>query len=53
VYLKEAPARDKSIPGPGTYYPPGAMGREGPMYTLHPRIKDNRKQVLISKEQER
>ena len=29
VYLKHAPAKDLSIPGPGTYGVGGLMGKEG------------------------
>ena len=49
VYLKEHPARDKNIPGPGTYKPPTCMGQEGSKYSLRPRTSNPSKyEELIS-----
>jgi len=37
VYLKEHPARDKTIPGPGTYNPTKSFGDEAVKFSLRPK----------------
>jgi hypothetical protein len=41
VYLKENPARDASVPGPGQYPISGVMGFETSKYTMRPKTGNN------------
>jgi hypothetical protein len=41
VYLKEHPARDTNIPGPGTYEGKSIIGNEGSKYSLRPRTTNH------------
>jgi len=37
VYIKENPARDKAIPGPGTYNIVNAAGKDSLKYSMRPK----------------
>ena len=37
VYIKENPARDPNVPGPGQYTIPAIIGIESSKYTLRPK----------------
>jgi hypothetical protein len=41
VYLKHAPAKDLSIPGPGTYGLGGMMGKEGMKVAFRKQVNES------------
>ena len=48
MYLKENPARDPTVPGPGQYTIPQAVGAEAAKYSMRPRTCDPCKNCLIT-----